>query len=153
MFDDPRQQHCSRISKVTLKADVRQSESSRINVSSLERRQKMWKERTPFCVFGQRSWIVPRANEIPLVNECDLYDTTTTKTMTTTSLRDFAKEKLGRESLLARLCANTDNGRCRFLMGSKSTFHIRESSENLNYIFSSLQLTDFSYFDSKLYIA
>jgi len=133
MFDDPRRQHRSRISKVTLKADARQSES-RINVSSLERRQKMWKEQTPFCVFGQRSRIVPWANEIPLVNERDLYDTTTAKTMTMTTTRDFAKEKLGRESLLARLCASADNGRCRFLTGSKSTFHILKS---LRYIFSS----------------
>jgi len=138
MFDDPRRQHRSRISKVTLKADARQSESSRINVSSLDRRWKMWKEWTPFCVFGQRSRIVPRANEIPLVNGRDLYDTTTatTKTMTT---RDFARKKLGRESLLAKLCASVDNGRCRFLTGSKSTFYIRKSLDFLreHYIFTS----------------
>jgi len=37
MFDDPRRQHCSRISKVILKADARQSESSRINILSREK--------------------------------------------------------------------------------------------------------------------
>lgn len=72
----------------------------------------------PSCVFGQRSRIVPQANEILLVNGRDLRDTTTAITKTTTT-RDFAREKLSRESLLARLCAGADNGRCRFLTGSK----------------------------------
>jgi len=64
--------------------------------------------------------------------------------MTTT--RDFAREKLGRESLLARLCASADNGRCRFLTGSKSTFHILKACV----IFLALLPTDFPYFDPKL---
>lgn len=135
MFDNPRRQHRSRISKVTLKADARQSESSRINVSSLDRRWKMWKERTPFCVFGQRSRIVPRANEIPLVNGRDLYDTTTATTKTMTTTKDFAREKLSRESLLAKLCTSADNGRCRFLTGSKSTFYIRRSLDFLRTLY------------------
>lgn len=84
-------------------------------------------------VFGQRSRIVPQANEIPLVSARDLTipqrrrttkKTTTMATVTTTA-RDFAREKLSRESLLAGLCASVDNGRCRFLTGSKSALRAR----------------------------